>query len=346
MARTKRFITERFLKDFEGDRPAYEEASKQAETLIKEILVNSPALIHVTTSRCKELSSLRLKLAGKKCSRPRQQITDLIASRVIVYYQDAVPIVVKALSDALEINPYKSIDKRKELEAVEFGYTSVHLIARTRGAWSTSPKYFQLRNKWFEIQVRSVLEHAWAEIEHEVVYKSGIQYPPLIKRRFARIAGAIEILEDEFIALRDHQQELIEHYKIRYEKGQDGAVPIDAARMIALLECERPNSTGWRFAAKNNQPFPPHIDNRCVKALKRAGIRTGQALRTALRSKELKAAERLFKSEHRIAEPLSHLVTARLVILLKSPIVFSDYFPEQASDPAIQRLIRERRKRK
>ena len=167
---------------------------------------------------------MRLKLAEKGYKQPKRQLTDLIAARVITYYKDAVPIVVKALSDALEIEPHKSVDKREELEAVEFGYTSVHLIARTRGGWSTSPKYFALRDKWFEIQIRSVLEHAWAEIEHEVVYKSGIEYPASVKRRFARIAGAIEILEDEFVALRDYQEQLIEEYKRRYLAGQDSSV--------------------------------------------------------------------------------------------------------------------------
>ena len=126
-----------------------------------------------------------------------------------------------------------------------FGYTSVHLVVRTKGSLSTSPRYPDLRNKWFEIQVRSILEHAWAEIEHEVVYKSGIDYPVLIKRRFARIAGAIELLEAEFLALRNHQQVLIGLYKNRYDKGHDGAVEIDSVRLIALLECERPQSLGW-----------------------------------------------------------------------------------------------------
>src|SRR5664280_60014 len=181
MARTRRSIAGRFLKRFERDKASYDLASNQATALIKEVLINSPALIHVIGSRCKESSSLWLKLCEKGYGQPKRQVNDLVAARVITYYKDAVPIVVNALSEALEIDRRKSVDKREELEAVEFGYTSVHLIARTKGSWSTSPQYFALRDKWFEIQVRSVLEHAWAEIEHEVVYKSGIDYPALIR---------------------------------------------------------------------------------------------------------------------------------------------------------------------
>jgi ppGpp synthetase/RelA/SpoT-type nucleotidyltranferase len=345
MARTRRSIAGRFLKEIEVDRPSYELAAQQATALIKEILVNSPALIHLITARCKSGPSLWLKLCEKKYGQPKRQVTDLVAARVITYYKNDVPIVLKALNDALEVDPHKSMDKLEDLEAVEFGYTSVHLIARTKGGWSTSPQYFALKDKWFEIQVRSILEHAWAEIEHEVVYKSGIDYPTLIKRRFARIAGAIEMLEDEFLALRDHQQQLIDNYKTLYLNGEEGAAEIDSVRLIALLECERPDSPGWRHAAKSGKPFPAHIENRCVKALKRAGIHNARMLRSILNSKALKTAEAAFVREHRLTEPLTHLNTARLVVLLKSRQIFADYFPELLSDKAIQTIIAGTRRR-
>lgn len=346
MARTRRSIAGRFLKKFEAEKPSYDLASKQASDLIREILVNNPALIHVITARCKSTASLLLKLREKRYGQPTRQITDLVAARVITYYKDHVALVVKALTDALEINQNASVDKREELEAVEFGYTSVHLIARTKGSWATSPQFFALRNRWFEIQVRSILEHAWAEIEHEVVYKSGIKYPTLVKRRFARMAGAIELLEDEFVALRDHQQQLISSYKEKYERGHDATAELDSVRLIALLELHRPESFGWRAAIKQGMPFPAHIEDRCVKALKQTGIRSGQALAAVLRAKELKEAESMFVREHRLSEPLSHLNTARLIVLLKSPVVSADYFPEMLSDPAIEKLLKRRRKRK
>ncbi len=345
MARTRRSIAGRFIKSFVANREDHETAAKQATALIEEILVNSPALVHLISARCKKTPSLWLKLCEKKYGQPKRQLTDIVAARVVTYYQDDVQVVVEALNKALEIDLHKSVNKREKLEAIEFGYTSVHLIVRAKRSWSTSPRYSALRNRWFEIQVRSILEHAWAEIEHEVVYKSGIKYPPPIKRRFARIAGAIEMLEDEFLALRRYQQVLIDRYKDLYTNGRDGEIEIDSARLIALLECERPGSLGWRAAAKSGRPFPPHIDDRCVKALKRTGIRTGNALRAVLKSGEIKKTEALFSREYRLSEPVSHLNTARLAVLLKSPTIFADYFPELLSDAVIQRLISQRNTR-
>ena len=198
MARTKRSIAGRFLKSYARDLPNYDQATEQATALIKEILVNSPALIHVISSRCKGLPSLRLKLAEKGYKQPKRQLTDLIAARVITYYKDAVPIVVKALSDALEIEPHKSVDKREELEAVEFGYTSVHLIARTRGGWSTSPKYFALRDKWFEIRFggylsthgRKLSTRLCTRVESNTLHPSGDDsLESLVRSRYSKTSS-------------------------------------------------------------------------------------------------------------------------------------------------------------
>jgi hypothetical protein len=194
--------------------------------------------------------------------------------------------------------------------------------------------------------VRSILEHAWAEIEHEVVYKSGISFPPIIKRRFARMAGAIEMLEEEFVDLRDHQQVLIGECKARYEQGLDWGVKLDSVRFVALLECERPNSLGWRAAAQQGAPFPPHVDNKCVQALMRAGIRTGKTLKRLLRSQSLRATEASFTRESRLSEPPSHLTTARLAVLVKSPAIFVDFFPELMKEPSILKLFQRRQARR
>jgi putative GTP pyrophosphokinase len=55
----------------------------------------------------------------------------------------------------------------------------------------------------FEIQIRSILQHAWAEIEHDLGYKSAEAIPRHIRRRFARLAGVLELADDEFGAIRD-----------------------------------------------------------------------------------------------------------------------------------------------
>jgi ppGpp synthetase/RelA/SpoT-type nucleotidyltranferase len=340
MTRARRLIARRFLASFEDKRWQYDRAAIQATKLIKEVLLNSPASIHLVSARCKKQTSLSLKLFEKEYGQPSRQLTDLIAARVVTYHRDDVPLVVNALTNAFQISWRKSINKYEELDAIEFGYTSTHLIVRTKGSWSTSPEYSALKDKWFEIQVRSILEHAWAEIEHEVVYKSGIVYPDYVKRRFARVAGAIEILEAEFLSLRNEQDTLVEGYKRLYTSKKDLSAKLDSARLVAFLECERPDSAGWRSAARSGKPFAPHSDNLCTKALEKVGIRTGRELLIALTSKQFMKAEKKFSEENRISEPPSHLTTARLIVCLRNTQIFNDYFPELQNDPAFSKLLK------
>jgi len=56
-----------------------------------------------------------------------------------------------------------------------------------------------------EIQVRTILQHAWAEIEHDLVYKSPADIPFRVRRRFASLAGLLEIADREFESLRQDE---------------------------------------------------------------------------------------------------------------------------------------------
>jgi ppGpp synthetase/RelA/SpoT-type nucleotidyltranferase len=153
-------------------------------------------------------------------------MTDLIGVRVITYYRDAVDPIVARLQQVFEINANESTDKRLALGLRNFGYRSVHLIARLKPSQVLTPSHQLLQKRWFEIQVRSILEHAWAEIEHEIVYKSGVAQPDAILRRFAALAGTLELLDGEFLALREMRNDLISilSRQIRASQGRKNSL--------------------------------------------------------------------------------------------------------------------------
>ncbi|HKQ38334.1 MAG TPA: hypothetical protein VJ063_09665 [Verrucomicrobiae bacterium] len=230
------------------------------------------------SSRAKTPDSLRAKFRRKKYKTPEISATDLIGIRVITYYQDDVDKVVSRLRSELQIDAKNSIDKRASLNLYEFGYRSVHLIATLRRARANSPEFKTLKNRWFEIQIRSILEHSWAEIEHEIIYKAGVKYPEPLKRRFASIAGTLEMLDGEFLRLRDEWAQLIRDYAERYSADKDYTKRFDAARLAGFLTAKFPEGLSWLKAKAQGRPFAPGIEAACVEALSAVGVNTGRSL--------------------------------------------------------------------
>lgn len=330
-----------FLFEYSQEHAALRDTARLAESLIASIIKPEHLEIHQVAARVKSLDSMRLKLRRKRYRDPERDVSDKIGVRVITYYTDEVDRVTDLLKLEFEIDKANSEDKRTVLKDSAFGYRSVHLIARLKGTRLSSPEYANLRGRWFEIQVRSLLEHAWAEIEHEVKYKPRIDYPSEITRRFARIAGVLEFLDSEFLSLRHERGKLIEIYRDAYAAKKDYDVPFDSARLLGFLEAARPDGFSWRKARSEHKPFPLHIEASCVDALTTLKLNTPRKLRIALARADVKRQFRRF-SEIAGVDPaeISHLAIILLVVLAISPSRLMDLFPLEACNSSELREMR------
>lgn len=329
-----------FLKAYAAQYPLVQNAARLVESEVERVVRDTGAFIHAVTARAKSVDSLRGKLRRKPYKRPGQQLTDLIGVRVITYYRDAVDPVVTRLRQAFEVNEKDTIDKRRVLGLREFGYRSVHVIARLKPAQVLPLHDKIIRKRWFEIQVRSVVEHAWAEIEHEIVYKSGIVFAEATLRRFASLAGTLELLDNEFLALRDTRSALIEAYSVRYKQNLDRRTPFDAARLWGFLEASYPEGHTWRKAVSTGAPFKPVLDISCVEALRAAGLGTPASLAAMLKSREFRRAVASFASDQGIAPAeVSHLAVVLLAVAAKDLRMVQRHFPEFMTDPALAPII-------
>jgi ppGpp synthetase/RelA/SpoT-type nucleotidyltranferase len=167
---------QKFLNFYAAQMEDTERAARLIRDEVERVVRDTGAFVQIVGARAKTVNSLRAKLRRKQYKRPIQRLMDLIGVRVITYYRDAVDPIVARLRDTFEINEKDTIDKRRALGLREFGYRSVHVIARLRPTQLLALANSPVRKRWFEIQVRSIVEHAWAEIEHEIVYKSGVVF--------------------------------------------------------------------------------------------------------------------------------------------------------------------------
>src|SRR5438270_13960125 len=124
--------SQRFLDDYELHIDEAKIAAEAARQAVEKVVRGTGVLIHVVAARAKSSGSLRGKLRRKNYRRPGTRLTDVIGVRVISYYRDAVDPIVLKLQQAFDINERASTDKRIALGLRDFGYRSVHLIARLK----------------------------------------------------------------------------------------------------------------------------------------------------------------------------------------------------------------------
>jgi len=266
-----------FLSNVESTRPQLKTHAEHLRDDILTALLLEDLAIHAVTSRVKARASLASKLREKVYSDPARELTDIVGIRVITYFEDHIEPATAALKSRLKCIPEHSSDKRDILRAAEFGYRSVHLVAEFPEPALASADHRPTVQR-FEIQIRSILQHAWAEIEHEVKYKSGINFPDTTNRRFSALAGSLEILDREFVNIRRAQNDLVADYLTEYQKTKGGEKNLDSARLIAAMEANRPEAQGWRRRRGNLEWFDFQDARMWVRALGATGLNSWNAL--------------------------------------------------------------------
>lgn len=194
---------EKILADFDRNSGTYDAFVKKVEHLVRELIVTAGYNPHTITSRTKERASLQTKLQREDSNyKSLEDVTDMTGVRVTTYFHDDVDRIAETLAKEFEILPEYSDDKRKALDADQFGYLSLHYVVRLSPARRVLPEYRRFEKLRCEIQIRSILQHAWAEIEHDLGYKANVEVPKDIRRQFSRLAGLLELADQEFGRIR------------------------------------------------------------------------------------------------------------------------------------------------
>ena len=192
---------------YQKDNKKYDDFRIKVEELIKELLLQRDIRVHKIESRCKEVDKLDEKINRKNNKYGDiLEITDIIGIRVITYFEDEVDIIASIIEEEFVKDSDNSIDKRN-LEMDRFGYKSLHYVVSLKDDRKELTEYKRFKDIKFEIQIRSVLQHAWAEIEHDIGYKSDLSLPNSLKRDFYRVAALLETADIEFVKIKDQLKE-------------------------------------------------------------------------------------------------------------------------------------------
>jgi ppGpp synthetase/RelA/SpoT-type nucleotidyltranferase len=228
----------RLKYEIELDR--YEKFTRSIAEVLKECLEERHIKTQSISYRAKNPDEFERKAARPmpgsitaKYSDPLAQITDKAGVRVITYFLRSVGEVADIIDDEFEV--IENAVKASE-EPDRFGYTSLHFLVKYRVSRSRLTEYRKFTGLVAEIQVRTVLQHAWAEIEHDIQYKSPSALPRTISRRFASLAGLIEIADREFQAIEKEQRELNEDVRRNLVDGRLDVIEITPDALQAYLD--------------------------------------------------------------------------------------------------------------
>lgn len=170
-----------------------------------------------------------------KYRNPLQEITDLSATRIITFFPKTIEKIDAVLQEEFEI--LERSDKAEDLlEEERFGYQSVHYLVRLSKARAGLAEYQRFAGATTEVQVRTILQHAWAEIEHDIQYKSSAAIPRDIRRRFMALAGMLELADREFQAIQDQDAALNTAARELVEQGKYAEVEVTPTALKFYLD--------------------------------------------------------------------------------------------------------------
>gem|GEM_PF-1986395 len=170
--------------------------------LISGLLADHNLKVHDVAARAKCIKSLHDKIWLKKYQ-SLSEITDLTGARIILYFKNDIDKTLKILRDEFEIDFANSEDKRERPNPYEFGYRSFHYIVTMKSERTSLPEYKRFAGLKAEIQVRTILDHAWAEIQHGGLgYKAEGAVPRKTQRDLAKAAALLEVADEHFVEAR------------------------------------------------------------------------------------------------------------------------------------------------
>lgn len=225
--------------EYQAQLPHYETLRMLAVAQVTRTLQQAGLKIHHVTGRLKKPASLSDKLR-RKVGRYHalSDVTDLVGLRIITYFESDVAAVSRLIEQGWDVDWNHSVDKSKVHDPDRFGYMGVHYVVRPSAEQPEFAEFVQgglLPGVRLEIQIRSILQHAWAEIEHDLGYKNRDAVPREVSRRFYRLAGLLEIADEEFMAIARMSRDYAATLPQRVQ-DEPGSVFIDLQSVSYLLD--------------------------------------------------------------------------------------------------------------
>lgn len=174
-----------------------EELKLRLIPMIESLVHDADIDFHNVSGRTKSENSFMEKVDRKSYDDLPEQMTDFCGIRVITYFPSQAAQIAKVLRTTFFVDETNSSDKADDLGDSRVGYQSLHLVCTLGNKRRSLPEYEALADLKFEIQIRTILQHAWAELAHDGSYKFSGELPPKLQRKLNLQAGVLELVDEQ-----------------------------------------------------------------------------------------------------------------------------------------------------
>ena len=271
--------SEDLSRDYAVRRPTYEHLQKEVEFALAEALLNAGIKPHSVAGRVKTLESLEDKVGRKGYADPLIEAEDLVGVRIVTLFLSDLPRVRDVIRQTFEVKTEE--DRVEGADVSTFGYMSVHYVGTIREE-HRGPRYDSIKGIVFEIQVRTIVMDAWANISHYLAYKGEASVPRSLKRDFHALSGLFYVADQHFELFFKETIEAEQDAIAQVSSPRDEPVEINRDTFKAYLRQRYPD----RLAAG------AHFTSELVEEVTAAGYTTLEEFDSAIEDADFASYER------------------------------------------------------
>lgn len=175
--------------------PTFERLANEAVFTLRSAVEAAGIKTHSIESRVKTRESLRQKAKDKEVDDPLSEIDDVVGVRVVVLFLSDLPRLDKVIQSSFAV--VSTEDKIADGDPSSFGYMSTHYVAELASG-HIGPRYDPLKGILIEIQTRTVVMDAWANISHYLDYKGESSVPSDLRKDFYALSGLFYVADQHF----------------------------------------------------------------------------------------------------------------------------------------------------
>ena len=266
---------EMLMEQYHERQSIYLRLAQVAKESLCEALKKQHVTVITLEHRVKTATSLagKLELKGAKYH-TLDDVTDIVGMRVVTFYSVDVDKVAAIVNEIFSVDWNNSVDKRKLHRLDSFGYNSLHYICRLPKSVVDDPDMPLLNELRFEIQMRTALQHVWSTLDHDTAYKGNVKIPREYQRQFNRLAGMLELVDEEFsrlrITLTDYRRQML----ALEASGRLDDVDLNVDSFRHYLEAQPFARLNQRIAAINQAELFPVPIMPFLRVLQKLGFET------------------------------------------------------------------------